>query len=300
MRTAPWGSRSFRTCSRSEQAQRAPWHQAPPARGRGGRLPARPRPSRVPLRREPSGRDRDRRRAPPWGGRRQRCGRPRAPGRRCWPARRRCPSEAAPRERRRSWPRDSTSAEPPRRVGDFRGLARAGKAGAAGTCNGRGSGVGSGWCGETCSSVNSGMASRRAIATSPYSAPSPGRVTGRGLRDTSLSRGPKTASVAGMLPVSVSPCDTGSRCQGRSNNDPSGLTYGGAGRGPRARDLAARRRPASQRSTPGASSPARSRAVRRKQRVEFAPQPGVEPALTVDGPGDHRTVVGRLDALREP
>ena len=40
--------------------------------------------------------------------------------------------------------------------------------------------------------------------------------------------------------------------------------------------------------------------VRREQRVEFAPEPGVEPALAVDGPGDPCTAVGRLDALREP
>jgi hypothetical protein len=41
-------------------------------------------------------------------------------------------------------------------------------------------------------------------------------------------------------------------------------------------------------------------AVGREQRVEFAPEPDLEPAFTVDGPGDQRTVVGRLDALREP
>jgi hypothetical protein len=40
--------------------------------------------------------------------------------------------------------------------------------------------------------------------------------------------------------------------------------------------------------------------VGREQRVEFAPEPRVEPALAVDGPGDPGTGVGRLDAVREP
>ncbi len=45
---------------------------------------------------------------------------------------------------------------------------------------------------------------RVAIATSPCSAPSPGRITGRGLRATSLSRCPETAPVAGMSSVRAS------------------------------------------------------------------------------------------------